>query len=158
MGRFKLIFFVFVFYFPIFAFTQFLALDTSINATLQWLDNIEKQGYSVVWDGKIKLSNEELNISKEQLQKWNAGQKNEVINQILTPYWEDGYLLAELTFSIDSIKAKKVIINATLNKNKKIDIISVKWDTPPPLKAKRLLRMLNINLSEPLNKEILLLE
>jgi len=75
---------------------------------LQWLDNIEKQGYSVVWDGKIKLSNEELNISKEQLQKWNAGQKNEVINQILTPYWEDGYLLAELTFSIDSIKAKKV--------------------------------------------------
>mgnify|MGYP007112012006 CR=1 FL=1 len=88
MGRFKLIFFVFIFYFPIFAFTQFLALDTSINATLQWLDNIEKQGYSVVWDGKIKLSNEELNISKEQLQKWNAGQKNEVINQILTPYWD----------------------------------------------------------------------
>ena len=158
MGRFKLIFLEFVFQIPILAFTQFLTLDTSINATLQWLDNIEKQGYSIVWDGKIKLSNEELNISKEQLQKWNAGQKNEVISQILAPYWEDGYLLAELTFSIDSINAKNVIINATLNKNKKIDIISVKWDTPPPLKEKRLLRMLNINLSEPLSREILLLE
>ena len=145
MGRFKLIFLEFVFQIPILAFTQFLTLDTSINATLQWLDNIEKQGYSIVWDGKIKLSNEELNISKEQLQKWNAGQKNEVISQILAPYWEDGYLLAELTFSIDSINAKNVIINATLNKNKKIDIISVKWDTTPPLKEKRLLWMLNIN-------------
>lgn len=158
MGRFKLIFLAFVFLIPTLAFTQFLTLDTSINATLQWLDNIEKQGYSIVWDGKIKLSNEELNISKEQLQKWNAGQKNEVISQILAPYWEDGYLLAELTFSIDSINAKNVFINATLNKNKKINIISVKWDTPPPLKEKRLLRMLNINLSEPLNREVLLLE
>lgn len=158
MGRFNLIFLAFVFQIPILAFSQFLTLDTSINATLQWLNNIEKQGYSIVWDGKIKLSNEELNISKEQLKKWNAGQKNEVINQILAPYWEDGYLLAELRFSIDSINAKNVIINATLNKNKKIDIISVKWDTPPPLKEKRLLRMLNINLSEPLNREILSLE
>jgi len=158
MGRFKLIFFVFVFYFPIFAFTQFLALDTSINATLQWLDNIEKQGYSIVWDGKIKSSDEEINISKEQLKKWNDGQKNEVINQILAPYWDDGYLLAELRFSIDSIKAKNVIINTTLNKNKKIDIISVKWDTPPPLKEKRLLKMLNIDLSEPLNRQVLLIE
>ena len=60
------------------------------------LDNIENKLFNCL-GRKIKLSNEELNISKEQLQKWNAGQ-NEVISQILVPYWEDGCLLAELTF------------------------------------------------------------
>jgi hypothetical protein len=158
MGRFKLIFLFFVFLIPISAFTQFLALDTSINATLRWFENIELQGYTIVWDGKIKSNNEELKLSKEQLQKWNEGEKNHVINSILSTYWDDGYLLAELIFSIDSIKEKNVFIKAFLDKKKQINIASVKWDDSPPLKEKRLFRMLNIELLEPLNSQILFLE
>ena len=158
MERIRLIFFLFFLFFLHPLFSQILSFDSSFYKTIEWFNYLENQGFILSWNGTIYSENEQINISKNLLKNWNENKKNEVLKEILLPYWEAGYLLTQLNFNVDSIVGNNIYISATLNTGNKIKLEAIKWNKPPPLKEKRLMKMLNIQLDEPITSYILFLQ
>lgn len=115
MERIRLIFFLFFLFFLHPLFSQILSFDSSFYKTIEWFNYLENQGFILSWNGTIYSENEQINISKNLLKNWNENKKNEVLKEILLPYWEAGYLLTQLNFNVDSIVGNNIYISATLN-------------------------------------------